>query len=538
MAIVSNVLLYVAFAFLTGYALLQLVPTNVRPELTFKKKYVYYLLLIIIVAGFLPILSISQFISVQYEASFIKTLGNVMSSYNMGTSWLLMVLLTAFIALLVKIDIAYSRYIVFVIVLGLHFAAGWASHAVSLQSIQGLLANSLHFIAVTAWIGTVLVIGFFSKEFSNWRGFVRWFSPLAIFAVGLLFLSGFLLMGMIVPEYVNSWALTYGQLLLLKHLLIIPILVFGFSHGFLLRRKIAKAESFSIRSFRLEGLIAIVIFVVTAIMTETTPPHEVARTLQFVEPSALFLNFYHGQIIPFPGLGIVIGLPSILFFIFSIALVTMLLIFVFKQKRLFVASIVAVAFILSTYIALMVSVVQNDSNVDMTLYSTVEEAVEAGVVEGENPTVLQTVTHLNQYKVVLYHVNNERLVTELLHIEENGDGYYRLPESMLTVGGVPISQAEHKIRTFLIRDGYWLDDDYTYAYVTIGFINEPEHVSNVQIHYEGQLVETDMVNQSFINISSSNEQWDEMHPIEFFNEQGEDIGGYMRGFMEEGAYCH
>ncbi|NCT39950.1 hypothetical protein GTW56_29940 [Bacillus sp. EB93] len=47
----------------------------------------------------------------------------------------------------------------------------------------------------------------------------------AIICLGLTILSGFLIMSLIVEakDYANSWVLNYGQALLIKHVIIVPI---------------------------------------------------------------------------------------------------------------------------------------------------------------------------------------------------------------------------------------------------------------------------------------------------------------------------
>ncbi len=104
-----------------------------------------------------------------------------------------------------------------------------------------------------------------------------------------------MLMAAIVPEYVQSWLLSYGQLLVMKHLLFVPLLVFGFHH-FLLGVSKAEFENKSrlITSFRIESLIALHVFAISALMTEQTPPHEVAQTLQTGRIS-VFMRLFIGD---------------------------------------------------------------------------------------------------------------------------------------------------------------------------------------------------------------------------------------------------
>lgn len=56
------------------------------------------------------------------------------------------------------------------------------------------------------------------------REFLVWFTPVSLIAVAVIIVSGLVSMKMIVPEYVNSWMLSYGQALLIKHLLLVPVI--------------------------------------------------------------------------------------------------------------------------------------------------------------------------------------------------------------------------------------------------------------------------------------------------------------------------
>jgi putative copper resistance protein D len=51
-------------------------------------------------------------------------------------------------------------------------------------------------------------------------------------------------MQMIIPEYINSWILSYGQALLIKHLLIVPVMVFALFNGFYMKSKLAKKDGY------------------------------------------------------------------------------------------------------------------------------------------------------------------------------------------------------------------------------------------------------------------------------------------------------
>jgi putative copper export protein len=45
-------------------------------------------------------------------------------------------------------------------------------------------------------------------------------------------------------DYMNSWMLPYGQALLIKHLLIIPLIIYAFINSVFIRRELKKECSF------------------------------------------------------------------------------------------------------------------------------------------------------------------------------------------------------------------------------------------------------------------------------------------------------
>ncbi|WP_078427021.1 copper resistance D family protein [Alkalihalobacterium alkalinitrilicum] len=538
---ISQALMYVLFSFLIGLALLSIVSDQYRPLFIVKNSWVYSSICIIPLLSLVPVLSVSYYIHVQYEAPFVSTLTQVVLGYKMGQAWMVTMLLAIIlVAIYYYVDYArtfFAKMLFFVFLLASTVSTSWASHAASLEE-AGFLYNGMHFIAATVWMGTIFVISWFASEknIEKWSSFIRWFSPISIGAMAILIISGLLLMTIIVPEYVNSWVLSYGQLLLLKHLLIIPILVFGVVHGFLLRKRLQK---FGISRFRntlkAESVVGLFIFVITAIMTERVPPHEVARTLQMTEPSYLFqwiTGEHIGSIVP---LTFTINVLSISLLILSAILLSFVIFEVLRGKGWIRITFLCTLFALVTMVGLVVSTQPSSEGwIDDQRFSSPLEAIQSEY-DG-NVEVLVERQVGNELLAVVYHIDDDKLAANLLYKE--GEDFYKVNESNLMIGGIPISELDHKIRTFIIRNGPWLEDDQPFTYVTIGHIREPGEVEKVAIYFEGDTSETIVENNTFINIISADEEWDPNHPIEFFNKDEEVIGGYMRGFLEEGVYCH
>lgn len=179
---------------------------------------------------------------------------------------------------------------------GLVVSAAASMHAATL-SASALLAQALHLFAVSAWLGVLLLVGWFAPSGASWAAFYRWYSPMAAGCVAAVTASGFVLMSAMSTEWVNAWTLDYGQVLLVKHLLFLPLLVIASVNALLIAPK-AKGKGTSGKAFdprgwmRAESALSFLIFVVTAVLSRTSPPHDVAQTLRYTPPSDWFLFWY------------------------------------------------------------------------------------------------------------------------------------------------------------------------------------------------------------------------------------------------------
>ena len=72
----------------------------------------------------------------------------------------------------------------------------------------------------------------------------------------------------VTPEPINSWTLSYGQALLVKHILILPLLVFAFVNGHLVKRKRRDSGYQPVAWARSEGVLIWLIYIVTGYMNQ------------------------------------------------------------------------------------------------------------------------------------------------------------------------------------------------------------------------------------------------------------------------------
>ncbi|MCL7747390.1 copper resistance D family protein [Halalkalibacter alkaliphilus] len=528
---IANVLLYTCFSLLMGFLFLYALPNQYRPNLLEPKNLMKGIIILIPVLLLVPVIRVVLTLYKQFSVPLFEAIGTVVLEYSTGQAFVLSSIIS--IILIAYYTNLKGSWIAVLLVLLLIVLASWSSHGAAVAGMFGFIGNTLHLVAVSIWIGTLAVVGWFAYDWKDPRLFTRWFSAVAFAAVAIIIASGFMLMAAIVPEYVQSWLLTYGQLLLIKHLLFLPLLVFGLHH-FLLGMRNAVDKVKVTKSFRIESMIALLVFGVSAFMTEQTPPHEVAQTLQTESVSPLMQLFLTGPI----SIGAITLSVSILsislfvlgFFVFIYA--TWILIkslHVNKSVFAFAVSIVLL------YLTLMFSVEIGGYEQDETVYSSIKEAVSQTYQPGANIEVLVTEQHEEEIYIV-YTVNQHDLVAEkVIHVD---GGYKRLPAAMLTIGGTAVVDEKQKIRTFRVQSGNWHDDRYAHTYVTFGMIQDPIDVARVQIHYEGGSYIAQLEQQTFLNVVSSNENWADQHPIDFLAENGQVIETYSRNVMEEGVYCH
>ncbi len=158
----------------------------------------------------------------------------------------------------------------------------WSGHASSIKGAEGMLVHSIHALAVFIWTGGLLILGFWSPSDRNWGIFLEWFKPLVTLCFLLIVGSGIYLMSVVVQveEYSDSWILPYGQALLWKHVLILPVLIIGIMNG---KWSYASPErSFEVRRMRMrmEGILILLLFTATAWLGQQEPPHSIKDTLQ------------------------------------------------------------------------------------------------------------------------------------------------------------------------------------------------------------------------------------------------------------------
>ena len=177
------------------------------------------------------------------------------------------------------------------ILIAIMAAIGYISHAGSMTGIVGSVLDFVHLLAVSVWLGILILMSVFSKDAQNWEAFLKWFSPVALVAFTAVALTGVLMTDTIVPGYVTSWSSNYGQFLFVKHVLLVPLTVIILANSLLIKLKMNK-PLFEPRTWvRIETVLLVLILFITALYSEQQPP-----SFYVQEISPFFEMFYRGSI--------------------------------------------------------------------------------------------------------------------------------------------------------------------------------------------------------------------------------------------------
>lgn len=356
--IISQVLLYVCFSLLAGSFLLLLVPNNYRPDLRISKGFMSASVITVPIVSFIPILDITRLLAPRL--GFVDSLKMVLTTYTVGTAWNF-TLLASVLLLLLMLVARRSEQGVFAflgigLTLGLILTVAWSSHAGAVDPVRGIISDFIHLTASSIWVGVILVVGWNSVNHHNWLKFLRWFSMVAISCLVITAISGLMLMSIMVDDYPNSWRVSYGQGLLIKHVFLLPLIFYAFVNGALVKSLILRNSHFNpIPWVRLEGLILLVIFAITAVFSQKSPPYGNYMSNEAVSP--LFRLFHDKMIDASSTIAFAGNLNTVFFLVLSISLLGLMGWSFFKKTPIIISFFFSSLCVLSVYMMLMVSVV-------------------------------------------------------------------------------------------------------------------------------------------------------------------------------------
>lgn len=344
-----------------GNFILQLVPQSFRPTIVMPKWLLLICIIAIPILSYVPLHVIALQYSDAFQLNYMQMMRSILLDLPVGEAWLWTLLGTAGLTIMVGIPaFANDKHmpkVALSLILLLSVWFGYASHAASLSSFRGLIVHTGHFTSVTIWLGILFVVSWFVQDYSNWDKFLKWFSPLAIICVLITLIAGITLMTFTTQNYNNGLMLNSGQLLLMKHIAILPLLWLAFSNGFLYPKRLNQEPQLSPKCFlRVESILAVVVLVLTAIMGQQAPPHNVQETLQTESPSRLFTQLYNGSFSPDLQLTWQVNMNSILLWIASLLLLYASYIG-FKQRKYWIMVLTCLLFIVLAYLGYMFGII-------------------------------------------------------------------------------------------------------------------------------------------------------------------------------------
>lgn len=358
---ISELLLYLCFSVLAGAFIHQLVPTNLKPSMVVHKGWIQLSIIGIMLFSAGPLF---RLIDVFYaNQSWFTAIISIIGKFEVGRSWALTATIAFFFLLFVTVFPVLENQkltiISFTFLLALVLIVGWTSHSTSVANTIGFMFHTLHFIAVIVWVGILFVISWFSTDYRNWLQFLDWFTSVALTCVMLIIGSGIYLMQFVLEpsEYVNAWTMPYGQALLIKHLLILPVLIFAFINGVWIKRLLEKEKSINpLPWVRIESIVLLLVFTATGVLGQQETPIHIEDTLQRNGFSPLFEFFYGEPFSFYTNVGFQFGPINILLFVLA-GLFAFMVPYAFKMRASSLVSLVmGLLSALCLYLGLMTSV--------------------------------------------------------------------------------------------------------------------------------------------------------------------------------------
>lgn len=374
----TEFLLYICFSVLIGYFILSLVSESKRPTIYIPRKVLYLAAGIIPIASFLPVFSTANILAGDYD--FWLVLKNVVFTFEIGKAWLFITLVSIILisVLLAKNFNSKTHLITWALVLTLLMLFGYtrSSHAATITEWQGFLFHSLHFLAVTIWIGVLFVVSWYSKNRNYWPAFLKWFTPVAIICLATTIIAGYFTMvidinsyddpnATVLQEYQNGLIVNYGQALLLKHIFIISLVLFAFINGILFRKNNNQASFNPLKWARAESAYALIVFGLTAFIGQSWPPHQIYMLLRTEGPSPLFKTIYDGEIVDVIqnanssdifNVTVSFGMESYLLLGLGLLFMVLTVFSAVKRNSVFLSTFSAFFMVLSMYVGIMLGI--------------------------------------------------------------------------------------------------------------------------------------------------------------------------------------
>ncbi|RSK36587.1 copper resistance D family protein [Bhargavaea beijingensis] len=341
----ADFFLYILMAVLAGAIVLKFVPAGRRPGVRLGRRTEVLLAMIIPVLGAAPVIQLTFLLAP--EGYGVEGFLDIATGFRSGHSFL--VLTAAAFLLMLAFRFGAPRWIQGILLLSAFGSIAYGSHSATIEETGGLIAHGIHLTALSVWAGVLLHVTVKPSSTPDWRGFLRWFTPVAAGLLAVMIGTGFYLMLLVMKagDYASSWILPYGQMLLLKHLSLIPLLAAAAINGF-----IANKDRPPAGWLKVESLMLLLVLFFTAVMSKLSPPHEVDSTFGS-EGAAPFAEWLSGtpilpieaQFSPSP--------EGVLFLVISLLLLKILFICSRLDLPRWLPALSGLGFIATAYLGLM-----------------------------------------------------------------------------------------------------------------------------------------------------------------------------------------
>ena len=268
---IGELLVYMGGAIWMGYLVLRFIPRSRKPLIIDGTIWAVAGLGMLVLGTSLPVIGAVRFLlSTQTMTEALRT-GLFL---HIGQ----MFLVVYFSALCLLIILAWQKqrsFLLALLTIPIWIGIAGTSHAAAKHGAFGWTLQFSHFFCVTAWIGVVFWLAIGARSTEHWSAFLSWFSPFARVAFIGVILSGLWLMQLAIPleRYPNLWGVPYGQALLLKHLLLIPLLFYAFCNGTLVRHRLRSDATYDPRPLlRMESIILVLLFMASASLSRLEQP--------------------------------------------------------------------------------------------------------------------------------------------------------------------------------------------------------------------------------------------------------------------------
>ncbi len=364
--IIADFILYICLSLVFGALILEIVKPEYQPGIRMPKQALLWMIVGIMLLSALPMINVMNFFITQFNYKVGFVLSYVLGTYNAGHGWLITV-----ICGLLLIIVRYQRIwthaarqqsmIGFVLALGMLAGIGYTSHSASLYGFTGFVTHSVHLLSVTMWLGVLFVVAWFTNRPGNWGAWLRWMSPFAMICYIAAIASGLLMMLSFTDQYAGSLAIPFGQALLIKHALLVPLTTLAATNSFVLKSRLNRQPDFQpLRWLRVETVLALLVLGGTAYLSNQSPPHDLVQTLEseVIALSPLWTLFYEPfqQASMYGALRIGWSLGGIIAALFGAGLMTIGIWLLVRFRSVWTTIGLLVCSAISLYTAMMLSV--------------------------------------------------------------------------------------------------------------------------------------------------------------------------------------